>query len=105
MTPLFALTKRDRCFGAFVTRSFIGDFFFFFFRGPCLYFTRGYIGFRLVKNLTPSAPEWTLESFPVRKRVRALWYIVLIYMRKEENLFYEPLRLFPSGGFYTLPYT
>ena len=63
MTPLFALTERDKCFGAFVTRSFIGDFFFFFFRGPCFYFTRGYIGFRLIKNLTPSVPIWMREGF------------------------------------------
>ena len=74
--------------------------------GPCLYFTRGYIGFRLVKNLTPPAPEWTLESFPrEEKSTGPLVHCANLQEKKGENLFYEPLRLFPSGGFYTLPYT
>ena len=36
----------------------------FFLRGPCLYFTRGYIGFRLVKNLTPSTPDLSVRRLP-----------------------------------------
>src|SRR6185312_8032598 len=76
--------------------------------GPCLYFTRGYIGFRLVKNLTPSAPDWTLESFPrEEKSTGPLVHWADLHMRKKErcknNLPYKPLWLFSSGGFYTFP--
>src|SRR6185437_15566007 len=78
--------------------------------GPCLYFTRGYIGFRLVKNLTPSAPEWTLESFPCEeKSTSPSVHCADLHMRKREDakkkkkLPYKPLRLFSSGGFYTFP--
>jgi len=36
MTPPFAATKGERCFGAFSQASFLW--------GPYLYFTRGYLG-------------------------------------------------------------
>ena len=102
MTPLFALTKRDRCFGAFVMRSFIGDFFFFFFRGPCLYFTRGYIGFRLIKNLTPLAPEWTLESFPrEEKSTGPSVHCADLHMRKRKDA--KRKRICPTSPFGYFP--
>jgi hypothetical protein len=35
-----------------------------FFVGPCLYFTSGYTGFRLVKNLTPSTSSLNMRRLP-----------------------------------------
>ena len=54
------------------------------FWGPCLYFTRGYTGFRLVKNLTPSTLKLKrAKASPVRKRVRSLQYIVQISRKQK----------------------
>ena len=105
MTPLFALTKRDKRFGAFAACLFET-----FLWGPCLYFTRGYIGFLLIKNHTPLAPVWTRESFPrEEKSTGPSVHCADLHMRKrkkckkKKNLPYKPLRLFSSGGFYTFP--
>ena len=72
--------------------------------GPCLYFTRGYIGFRLVKNLTPPAPEWTLESFPrEEKSTGPLVHCANFTGEKEKIYSTSPFGYFPQVAFTHFP--
>ena len=72
--------------------------------GPCLYVTRGYIGFRLIKNLTPSAPEWTLESFPrEEKSTGPLVYCADLQEKKEKIYSTSPFGYFPQVAFTHFP--
>ena len=72
------------------------------FWGPCLYFTRGYTGFLLVKNLTPSTLKLKrVKASPVRKRVRSLQYIVRIFRKQKIKIAEIKTKILSPFGYFS----
>ena len=72
------------------------------FWGPCLYFTRGYTGFRLVKNLTSSMLKLKrAKASPVRKRVQSLQYIMRIFRKQKIKIAEKKTKLLSPFGYFS----
>ena len=106
ITPLFALTKRDRCFGAFAMCPFLRDSFC----GGLVYISQGVtLGSASLKTSHLRHPGGHAKASPVRKRVRALRYIVQIYPNeknkngKKKKFALQAHLVISLSGFYTFP--